>query len=401
MTLFEELKERGLIFQSTDEARLQDALDNKKLTVYLGIDPTGDSIHIGHLTVYMILAHLKRAGHKVVALVGGGTAMIGDPSGKAEDRVQMDRSVIEDNTARLQDQINQLVEIDQMVDNYDWLSKLELVPFLRDIGSKFRVNEMIKAEGYKQRLDRESGLSFLEFSYQLMQAYDYLRLNEDYNCNMQIGGSDQWGNIVSGVSLIRRVNGEEVYAFTAPLLTTADGKKMGKTEGGAVWIDPDKTTPYEFYQYWINVDDADVEKFLKIFTFLDLAEIEELSQLKGADIRQAKEKLAFEVARFVHGEESAQKARETSGGVFGEGGSTDELPTVEISIGDGMNVLDVLVEAQAVGSKSEARRLLEQGGVYVNEESVDGERTITPEDFKEGELILRIGKKKYHKVILK
>lgn len=404
MAIFEELQQRGLIYQSTDEDRLKNALDNEKLTVYLGADPTATSLHVGSLVPYMTLAHLKRAGHKVITLVGGGTAMIGDPSGKSEDRVQMDRELIEKNTAHLQKQISALVELDHMVDNYEWLSKLELVPFLRDIGSKFRVNDMIKAEGYRQRLERETGLSFLEFSYQLMQAYDYMRLYEDHECNVQIGGSDQWGNIIAGVSLIRKVKGVDVHAFTAPLLTTASGKKMGKTESGAVWLDPKKTSPYEFYQYWINVDDADVERFLKIFTFLDLNEIAELAKLTGADIREAKQRLAFEVTSIVHGEDEAQKAREASAGAFGSEGNTASLPTSEISRGeleDGLNIVDFLITANACTSRSEARRLVEQGGVYVNEAQIASlDHVVTEDDFENRELTLRTGKKKHRRVVL-
>jgi len=408
MSVFDDLKTRGLIYQHTDEDKLKDALDNQHITLFLGVDPTGDSLHVGHLAGYMTLTRLAHAGHKVIALFGGGTALIGDPSGRAEDRVLMDRDTIEENTERLKKQLQTFVELDGThgwtVDNYEWLSGLELIPFLRDIGSKFRVNDMVKAEGYRERLERESGLSFLEFSYQLMQAYDYLKLYEDHNCTLQMGGSDQWGNIVAGVSLIRRSAGKEVHAFTIPLLTTADGKKMGKTEAGAVWLDAEKTPPYEFYQYWINVDDADVERFLKIFTFLDSKEIAELAQLTGADTNHAKERLAFEVTAFVHGEEAAQQAQKTSSGVFGGAGDTSSLPTSEISSGEldeGMNIIDFLITINARASRSEARRLIEQGGVYVADTSVESiERVITLDDFSKNELIIRFGKKKHRRVVL-
>lgn len=401
MSIFEELKNRGVIYQSTNEEKLQKALDNEALTVFLGVDPTADSLHVGHLATYMILAHLQKAGHSVITLVGGGTAMVGDPSGKQEDRPLLQREHIEENVAHLQDQISRLITLDgtkgRMVDNYDWLSGLELIPFLRDIGTSFRVNEMIKAEGYKERLERETGLSFLEFSYQLMQAYDYLKLYGDFGCSLQIGGSDQWGNIVAGVSLIRKKKGKDVHAFTVPLLTTSDGKKMGKSVGGAVWLDGEKVSPYEFYQYWINVTDEDVIRFLKIFTFLPLEEIDQLAKLQGADIRKAKERLAYEVTSFVHGEDAAKKAQETSSGVFGGNGETEELPVVQVSVGDGIDILELLISI--VDSKSEARRLVEQGGISINEEVIQLGRIIKREDFSDGELLLRIGKKKYYRVL--
>lgn len=404
MTIFEELKERGLIYQSTDEVKLKSALDNQKLTAYLGVDATADSAHIGHLVPLIILSHLERSGHNVVLLVGGGTAMIGDPSGRSDERVQIERSVIEVNAQKISEQIKRFASSAQMVDNYDWLSKLELVPFLRDIGSKFRVNDMIKAEGYKERLERESGLSFLEFSYQLMQAYDFLKLHEDHGCDMQIGGSDQWGNIVAGVSLVRKVKGEEVHAFTAPLLTTSDGKKMGKTVGGAVWLDSEKTSPYEFYQYWINVSDEDVSKFLKIFTFLSLEEIAEFEQLSGPDIRVAKEKLAFEVTKLVHGEDEAKKVEDASRSAFGSGGDDSALPTIEVFssvFGREMNVIDFLMATKVLESRGEARRLVEQGGVYINDKSMDSlESVVTQDHFSDDELMLRLGKKRHYKVVI-
>ncbi len=410
MSIFNDLDQRGLIHQHTDRQRLKEALEGEPLTLYAGFDPSADSLHVGSLTLLMTLARLERAGHQVIALVGGGTAFVGDPSGRGSERELMDEATIRQNAAKLKQQIGKFVTMGEqkgqglMVDNADWLSELELIPFLREIGSTFRVNEMIKAEGYRERLERASGLSFLEFSYQLLQAYDYLCLYQRRHCTLQVGGSDQWGNISAGVSLVRKKSGAEVHAFTIPLLTTADGKKMGKTAGGAVWLDPERTSPYDFYQYWINVADADVEKFLRIYTFLPLDEITELTQARGPALQQVKRRLADEVTAIVHGSEAAAQAREAAAAAFAGGEDRSGMPTVEISssdLGDGLEAPDFLFQIKAVGSRSEARRLIEQGGAYLNDRRLELDDTITLGDFADGELSFRQGKKKYLRVVLK
>ena len=409
MSLYSELTARGLIDQHTDEDQLIHALESDTVTVYLGFDPTGDSLHVGHLAAIMTLARLQQHGHNIIALVGGGTAQIGDPSGKARDRELLDRETVRTNAEALKAQLQRFITFDDtkkgvMVDNSEWLSDLPLVPFLRDIGSQFRVNEMIKAEGYKERLERESGLSFLEFSYQLMQAYDFLQLYDDRGCTMQIGGSDQWGNISAGVSLIRRLRSDDVHAFTVPLVTTAQGKKMGKTADGTIWLDPNRTSPYELYQYWINVDDRDVPRFLRLCTFLSLEQIDELSRYEGPDIRIAKEKLAFEVTAQVHGNDEAERARDASRALFhgSDAGAEETAPTTEITseeISRGLPIHELVVRADLADSKSEVRRLIQQGGLFLNEEQIrDHQYIVDQSDLGNGTALLRRGKKRYCRV---
>lgn len=417
MSVYDELVVRGFVKQVTHEDDLRRLFaSGKKVTYYIGFDPTAESLHVGSLVPIMAMAHLQRAGHSPIVILGGGTAMIGDPSGKTETRRIMSREEIVKNGKGIAAQIGRYLKLDgkagRAVDNGDWLLDLTLIDFLRDIGSRFRVNEMIKAEGYKQRLEREDGLSLLEFFYQTLQAYDFLVLFDKYGCELQMGGDDQWGNILAGVDLVRRMRGKKetgqggkkqgsfVFGLTFPLIVTATGGKMGKTEKGVVWIDEKKTSAYELYQYWINTDDRDVERFLKLFTFLPLEEIEEVA---SGDIRKAKEILAYEATALCHGREAAKRARETSRLAFGgEAIDSVDLPTVKIPkslFNKGMNVLDFLVVSGLVKSKSEARRLIQQGGAYLNESQVTDEGLlVTNESLKDGALVLRKGKKQYVRV---
>jgi len=349
---------------------------------------------------------MQKAGHRPIAVLGGGTAMVGDPSGRTDMRQMLTREQIEYNASRFKVQMEKLIDFSDgkaiMVNNADWLLKLNYVEFLRDIGVHFSVNRMLAAECFKSRLER--GLSFIEFNYMLMQSYDFLKLYQDYNCIMQLGGDDQWSNILGGIDLIRRVEGEEAYGMTFCLLTTSEGKKMGKTQKGAVWLDPEKTSPYDFYQYWRNVNDADVVKCLKLLTFLPIEEIEKLAQYKDEKINEAKEILAYEVTKIVHGEEEANKAQQAARALFADGGDLSLVPSTEISlsdVGDGIGILDLLMMAKLIPSKGEGRRLISQGGIYVNGERIDDQnRVITCDDFKEEQLFVRKGKKTYHRIIL-
>ncbi|HHY65343.1 MAG TPA: tyrosine--tRNA ligase [Clostridiaceae bacterium] len=406
VNVFDTLKERGFIAQTTHEEKIRELLGNEKVTFYIGFDPTADSLHVGHLLQLIVMSHMQRAGHKPIALIGGGTAMVGDPSGRTDMRKMLTREEIEYNGSRFRDQMKGLVDFGEgkaiMVNNGDWLLDLNYVSFLREIGVHFSVNRMLAAECFKSRLER--GLSFIEFNYMLMQGYDFLKLYQDYGCKIQLGGDDQWSNILAGVDLIRRVEGAEAYGMTFQLLTTSEGKKMGKTQAGAVWLDPSKTSPYDFYQYWRNVDDADVIKCLKLLTFLPMSEIEKMAQWKDAQLNEAKKILAYEVTRIVHGEPEAQKARDAAEALFGQGGSKENIPSVKITrdmLGDGMNVLDLLAATGLVPSKSEGRRLIQQGGLSINDirvESVD--KIITASDFADNEIMVRKGKKSFHRVIL-
>jgi len=401
------LIERGFVKQVTNENAVRELFTSKPVTAYVGFDATADSLHVGNFLGLMALAHLQREGHRPIAIIGGGTTLIGDPSGKTEMRKMLSREKIEQYASKIKSQIARYIELDGKrgfaVNNADWLVDLKYIEILRDIGKHFSVNRMLTAEAYKARL--ETGLSFLEFNYQILQAYDFLMLFRKYNCTLQLGGDDQWGNILAGVDLIRRVEGAEVEGITWPLLTTAAGQKMGKTAAGAVWLDATKVSPYEFYQYWINVDDLDVKKFLTCFTFLPLPEIQSLTENNEPDIRNAKERLAFEATKITHGEEEAQKARVASRSLFG-GMELDisAIPTTRIDaarLRTGISVVDILTEVSLASSKSEARRLIQQGGAYINQTRVEGIDVLIKEsDFENSSLILRGGKKRYHRLIL-
>lgn len=407
MGVFEELKARGLIAQMTDEEKIRDLLDNQKTTFYIGFDPTADSLHVGHFVQIMVMAHMQRAGHTPIALFGGGTGMIGDPSGKTDMRRMMTAEEINHNIDCFKKQMSRLIDFSDgkaiMANNGDWLLNLNYIQFMREIGVHFSVNRMLAAECYKQRLER--GLSFFEMNYMIMQSYDFLELNHRYNCRLELGGDDQWSNIIGGVELLRRKEGKEAFGMTFTLLTTSEGKKMGKTEKGAVWLDPEKTSPFEFYQYWRNIADADVIKCLKILTFLPLSEIDELAKLEGSELNKAKEILAFEVTKLIHGEEEAVKAQEGARALFGAGANTDHMPTTALTQADFENgeiaVLDLLLKTKLIPSKGEGRRLIEQGGVAIDDQKVENSLERIPvANFEKGYVIIKKGKKIHHKAIL-
>ncbi|MBO5505404.1 MAG: tyrosine--tRNA ligase [Clostridia bacterium] len=403
--VYDILLERGLIAQTTHEEEIRELLGKEKVTFYIGFDPTADSLHIGHFLQMVVMRHMQLAGHRPIALVGGGTAMIGDPSGRTDMRQMMTPETIRHNSECFKKQLSCLVDFSEgqalMVNNADWLLDLNYVEFLREIGAHFSVNKMLTAECFKQRL--EKGLSFLEFNYMLMQSYDFLMLNEKYGCKIELGGDDQWSNIIGGINIVRKKRGEQVYGMTFTLLTNSEGKKMGKTAKGALWLDPVKCTPYDFYQYWRNVDDADVCRFLRLVTFVPMDEIREMEKWEGSDLNKAKERLAFEVTKMVHGEEEALKVQEAAKAVFGGGGNNADMPTAEIeNIGEGMNILDLLTVTNLAPSKGEARRLVQQGGISVNGEKVtDTAHMVTGADFTDGECIVKKGKKVFLKVICK
>lgn len=407
MGVFEELKARGLIAQMTDEEKIRDLLDNHKTTFYIGFDPTADSLHVGHFVQIMVMAHMQRAGHTPIALFGGGTGMIGDPSGKSDMRKMLTVEEINHNIACFQKQMSRLIDFSDgkaiMANNADWLMNLNYIQFLREVGVHFSVNRMLAAECYKQRLER--GLSFFELNYMIMQSYDFLELNHRYNCQLELGGDDQWSNIIGGVELLRRKEGKEAYGMTFTLLTTSEGKKMGKTEKGAVWLNPDKTSPFEFYQYWRNIGDADVIKCLKILTFLPLSEIDELAKLEGSGLNRAKEVLAYEVTRLIHGEEEAKKARDGARALFGAGADTENMPSSDISGSDFTNgeigILELLLKIGLIPSKGEGKRLIEQGGLSVDDGKVTSvSAKLTPSDFEKGYVMIKKGKKIHHKIRL-
>lgn len=407
MGVFEELKARGLIAQMTDEEKIQDLLNNHKTTFYIGFDPTADSLHVGHFVQIMVMAHMQRAGHTPIALFGGGTGMVGDPSGKSDMRKMLTKEEIDHNIACFQKQMSRLVDFSEgkaiMANNGDWLLNLNYIEFLRDVGVHFSVNRMLAAECYKQRL--EKGLSFFELNYMIMQSYDFLELNHRYNCQLELGGDDQWSNIIGGVELLRRKEGKEAYGMTFTLLTTSEGKKMGKTEKGAVWLDPEKTTPFDFYQYWRNIGDADVIKCLKILTFLPLSEINELAKLEGGELNKAKEVLAFEVTKLIHGEQEALKAQEGAHALFGSGEDTDNMPSTDITAADfadgEIGVLDLLVLTKLAPSKGEGRRLIDQGGISVdNEKILSSAEKLSLNHFEKKYAVIKKGKKVFHKVNL-
>ena len=411
MGVYEELKERGLIAQTTDEAQVRDLLNNKKTAFYIGFDPTADSLHVGHFIPIMVAAHLQRAGHTPIMLFGGGTGMVGDPSGKTDMRRMLTKEEIAHNISCFQKQMSHLVDFSDgraiMADNADWLSNLNYIGFLRDIGVCFSVNRMLAAECYKQRLER--GLSFFEMNYMLMQSYDFLELFRRYGCRLEIGGGDQWSNIIGGVELIRRKENQDAYGMTVSLLTNSEGKKMGKTERGAIWLDPEKTSPFEFYQYWRNIGDADVVKCLKILTFLPMKQIEQFENLEGQQLNDAKELLAYEVTRQIHGKEEAEKVRNAARAIFSRGMDTDDMPSTELSSADFTNgkiaLTDLLVKSGVASSKAEARRLVTQGGIAVDGSKVsDVSDALVPAAFeKRGKkyVVIRKGKKVFHKVILR
>lgn len=404
MSAFDILKERGYIQQLTHENEIKELLDKEKVTFYTGYDPTADSLHVGHFVTLMAMAHMQRAGHRPIALVGGGTAMVGDPSGKTDMRKMLTKEEIQHNSNMFKKQMEKLIDFSEgkaiMTNNADWLLDLNYVDFLRSVGAHFSVNRMLTAECFKQRL--EKGLSFLEFNYMLMQSYDFLELNRRYGCSLQLGGDDQWSNIISGVDLIRRKESKPAFGMTFTLLTTSEGKKMGKTEKGALWLDPSKTTPYEFYQYWRNIDDADVAKCLALLTFLPMEEVNRLGSLRDKEINEAKKVLAFEITKIVHDEEEAKKAMEASEALFGKGGDMSNIPSSSISKDlVGSKVLDILAAVGIIPSKSEGKRLIQQGGLYINEEKItDIDLIIDDSYFKEGKLLVKKGKKTYNHIII-
>ena len=408
MQIYEELKARGLIAQVTDEEEIREVINNGKATFYIGFDCTADSLTAGHFMALTLMKRLQMAGNKPIALIGGGTTMIGDPSGRTDMRKMLTREDIAHNAACFKRQMERFIEFGEgkamMLNNADWLLNLNYVELLREVGACFSVNNMLRAECYKQRM--EKGLSFLEFNYMIMQSYDFYYMFQHYGCNMQFGGDDQWSNMLGGTELIRRKLGKDAYAMTITLLTDSQGKKMGKTAGNAVWLDANKTTPYEFFQYWRNVDDADVIKCLKMLTFIPIEEIEAMESWEGAQLNVAKEKLAFELTAMVHGEEEAQKALDASKALFSAGGNTENMPSTQLNETDldengSIQVADLLVKTELAPSKAEAKRLIKQGGISVNDEKVTAfDAALTKEDFAKGEIIVKKGKKVFHKVTL-
>ena len=398
------LKERGFIRQVTDEAAVRAMFDAGPVTCYIGFDPTADSLHIGSLVPIMALVHIQRAGHRPIAVVGGGTAMVGDPSGRTELRRMLSEQDIARNADRIHAQLGRYLDFGGRavaVDNIDWLRDLNYIAFLRDIGRHFSVNRMLTAEAYKIRM--ETGLSFLEFNYQLLQAYDFLVLHRRYGCTVQMGGDDQWGNILAGTELVRRVEGADVHAATFPLITSASGQKMGKTAAGAIWLDASRLSPYDFYQYWINTDDRDVERFLGLYTLLPMDEVHRLGALRDADLRRAKEALAYETTKLTHGEAGAQKARAASQAAFGGGDDLSAVPATQVPrtrLDAGVSALDLFVETGLAASRSDARRLIQQGGAYVNGHRVEvPDETVGSAQLDGDALMLRAGKKKVHRVV--
>ena len=408
MTVYDELVARGLIAQVTDEEEIKELINNGKAVFYIGFDPTADSLHVGHFMALCLMKRLQMAGNKPIALIGGGTAMIGDPSGRTDMRQMMTRETINHNVECFKKQMSRFIEFGEdkamLVNNADWLMDLNYVDVLREVGAHFSVNRMLTAECYKQRM--EKGLSFLEFNYMIMQSYDFYTLFQKYGCNMEFGGDDQWSNMLGGTELIRRKLGKDAYAMTINLLLNSEGKKMGKTQSGAVWLDPNKTTPFEFFQYWRNVSDADVLKCLRMLTFLPLEQIDEMDKWEGAQLNEAKEILAFELTKMVHGEEEAQKAKEASHALFSGAGASEHMPTIEVSAEDfaagNMDIMAVLVKAGLCDSRSDARRAVQQGGVSVEGEKVtDISASYALDDFAGEGKVEKRGKKKFAKVVAK
>lgn len=406
-SVFDILEERGFIEQVTHEHEVRDLLSKESVTFYIGFDATADSLHVGHFIQLMVMMHMQRAGHRPICLLGGGTTKVGDPSGKSDMRQMLFYDQINENAEKFRRQMEKYLILDGekgIIDNNaNWLDNLNYISFLREVGSKFNVNTMLQAECYKSRM--EDGLTFLEFNYMIMQAYDFLELYKRYNCKMQFGGNDQWSNIIAGVNLVRKSEQAQVFGLTFKLLTTSEGKKMGKTESGAIWIDPEKTSPYEFYQYFRNVSDADVGNCLALLTFLPMDEVRRLSELEGAQINTAKETLAYEVTKIVHGEQAADGAREAAKALFGAGGSSDSMPTFEIEetkVLEGAMLLDVLLESGFIPSRSEGRRLMEQNGLMLGDEKITSfDRRLTVEDFCDGIVLVKKGKKNYLKLTIR
>ncbi|MGO5307200.1 tyrosine--tRNA ligase [Agathobacter sp. LCP21S3_B2] len=406
MTIYDELVARGLIAQVTDEKEIKELINNGKATFYIGFDPTADSLHVGHFMALCLMKRLQMAGNKPIVLIGGGTAQIGDPSGRTDMRQMMTTETINHNVECFKKQMSRFIDFGEgkaiMVNNADWLMNLNYVDVLREVGAHFSVNRMLTAECYKQRM--EKGLSFLEFNYMIMQSYDFYTLFQKYGCNMEFGGDDQWSNMLGGTELIRRKLGKDAYAMTINLLLNSEGKKMGKTQSGAVWLDPNKTTPFEFFQYWRNVSDADVLKCIRMLTFLPLEEIDKMESWEGAQLNEAKEILAFELTKLVHGEEEATKAKEASHALFAGGANNANMPTVTVTAEDfpdgELDIISVLVKAGLCDSRGDGRRNIQQGGVSVSDEKVtDISTKYTLDDFKGEGLIIRRGKKKFAKVI--
>lgn len=409
MEIYEELVARGLIAQVTDEEEIKELVNTGRATFYLGFDPTADSLHVGHFMALSLMKRLQMAGNTPIVLVGGGTGYVGDPSGRTDMRKMMTPEIIQHNCDCFKVQMAKFIEFGEgpgqakMVNNADWLLDLNYIDLLREVGAQFSVNNMLRAECYKQRL--EKGLSFLEFNYMVMQSYDFYHLYQEYGCNMQLGGDDQWSNLLAGTDLIRKKLGENAFAMTITLLANSEGKKMGKTASGAVWLDPNKTSPFDFYQYWRNIADADVMKCIRMLTFLPLEEIEKMSSWEGAKLNDAKEILAYELTKLVHSEEDADKAQTASKALFEDGSDDSSMPTTEISadkLTDGsINIMDLMLECGLVPSKSEARRLINQGGAHVNDESIDDISAQITKELLEDKVIIRKGKKTYHKAIIK
>lgn len=407
MQIYDELVARGLIAQVTDEDEIKELVNNGKAVFYIGFDPTADSLHVGHFMALCLMKRLQMAGNKPIALIGGGTGMVGDPSGRSDMRQMMTKEQIQHNCDCFKKQMSRFIDFSDgkalMVNNADWLLDLNYVELLRDVGSCFSVNKMLAAECYKQRM--EKGLSFLEFNYMIMQSYDFYELYRKYGCNMQFGGDDQWSNMLGGTELIRKKLGKDAYAMTITLLLNSEGKKMGKTQKGAVWLDPEKTSPYEFYQYWRNVADSDVLKCIRMLTFLPLEEIDKMDSWEGSQLNQAKEILAFELTKLVHGEEEAVKAHQAAKALFANGGNTENMPTTVLSDGDFTNneitVIDAMLKAGIIKSKGEGRRLIDQGGVSVDDvKAADFTAVINKSAFEKGHVIIKKGKKVFHKFVI-
>ena len=408
MTIFDELKARGLLAQLTDEEEIKELINNGKATFYIGFDPTADSLHVGHFMALCLMKRLQMAGNKPIALIGGGTAMIGDPSGRTDMRQMMTPETIQHNVDCFKKQMERFIDFSDgkalLVNNADWLMNLNYIELLRDVGAHFSVNRMLTAECYKQRM--EKGLSFLEFNYMIMQSYDFFNLYKEYGCNMQFGGDDQWSNMLGGTELIRRKLGKDAYAMTITLLLNSEGKKMGKTQSGAVWLDPNKTSPYDFYQYWRNVSDADVLKCIRMLTFLPLERIDEMDKWEGSQLNKAKEILAYELTSLVHGEEEAKKADTAAKALFAGGAKGGSVPTTEITkdeLGDGLQIIEVLEKCKLIPSRGEGRRLIQQGGVKVNEEKVTDIGTVITAQMcdDDGVIMIQKGKKTFHQLKIK
>ena len=408
MTIFDELKARGLLAQLTDEEEIKELINNGKATFYIGFDPTADSLHVGHFMALCLMKRLQMAGNKPIALIGGGTAMVGDPSGRTDMRQMMTPETIQHNVDCFKKQMERFIDFSDgkalLVNNADWLMNLNYIELLRDVGAHFSVNRMLTAECYKQRM--EKGLSFLEFNYMIMQSYDFFNLYKEYGCNMQFGGDDQWSNMLGGTELIRRKLGKDAYAMTITLLLNSEGKKMGKTQSGAVWLDPKKTSPYDFYQYWRNVADADVLKCLRMLSFLPLEQIDEMDKWEGSQLNKAKEILAYELTALVHGEEEAKKADTAAKSLFAGGAKGGSVPTTEITkdeLGEGLQIIEVLEKCKLIPSRGEGRRLVQQGGVRVNEEKVTDIGTVITAEMcdEDGIIMIQKGKKTFHQLKVK